>query len=317
MNQKAQLLARLATERAWLWWELIGLSEETLIGQPVLGAWTPKDLLAHVAFWDDVSSERVRLALAGRAAEIPYLDLETTNVQVYAARRDWSLAQAVAECQRARADFLALLEPLTWEAMTRPYTLSWGDLRSIADWAQRRAWHDADHKRQPHNWRESAGIKNVPGPQCVLLAALAAGRAELLAWAALVPEPERATRRVCGQWTLQDVLGHVADWELFVVEGLRQMAAGEVAGTGYGGDEEAWNWDHVRARREQPWETTWGDFIAARQKLLAALQSLDDAALARPVPSRWSAEDSAYMWTRICLAHDREHAEGLSKSLTG
>jgi len=317
MNQKAQLLARLATERAWLWWELIGLSEETLIGQLVLGDWTPKDLLAHVAFWDDVSSERVRLALAGRAAEIPYLDLETTNVQVYAARRDWSLAQAVAECQRARADFLALLEPLTWEAMTRPYTLSWGDLRSIADWAQRRAWHDADHKRQPHNWRESAGIKNVPGPQCVLLAALAAGRAELLAWAALVPEPERASRRVCGQWTLQDVLGHVADWELFVVEGLRQMAAGEVAGTGYSGDEEAWNWDHVRARRGQPWETIWGDFVAARQKLLAALQGLDDAALARPVPSRWSAEDSAYMWARICLAHDREHAEGLSKSLMG
>ena len=68
MNQKAELLARLATERAWLWWELIGLSEETLVGQPVLGAWTPKDLLAHVAFWDDVNGERLRLALAGRAA---------------------------------------------------------------------------------------------------------------------------------------------------------------------------------------------------------------------------------------------------------
>jgi len=316
MNEKSELLARLASERAWLWWELVGLSAETLVGQPVLGDWTPKDLLAHVAFWDDVSSERVRLALAGRAAEIPYLDLNATNVQVYAERRDWPLAQAVAECQRARDDFLALLEPLTWEEMTRPYTLSWGDPRSIADWAQRRAWHDADHKKQPRNWRESAGIKNVPGPQCVLLAALTAGRAELLAWAALVPEAERATRLVCGQWTLPDVLGHVADWELFVLEGLRQMAAGEVAGTGYGGDEEAWNWDHVRARRGQPWEKTWGDFVAARQKLLAVLEGLDDAALARPVPSLWSAEDSAYMWARVCLAHDREHAEGLSRSLT-
>jgi len=95
------------------------------------------------------------------------------------------------------------------------------------------------------------------------------------------------------------------------------MAAGEVAGTSFGGDEEAWNWDHVRARRGQPWETTWGDFLAARQKLLAALQSLDDAALARPVSSVWSAEDSAYMWARVCLAHDCEHAEGLSKSLVG
>jgi hypothetical protein len=315
MNQKAQLLARLATERAWLWWELVGLSAETLVGQPVLSDWTPKDLLAHVAFWDDASSERLRLALAGRAAEIPYLDMEAVNVQVYAERRDWPLAQTVAECQRARADFLALLDPLTWEAITQPYTLSWGDPRSIADWAQRRAWHDADHQKQPHNWRESAGSKNVPGPQCVLLAALAAGRAELLAWAGLIPEAERATRRVCGQWALQDVLGHVTDWEVFVLEGLRQMAAGEVAGTGYGGDEEAWNWSHVKARRGQPWETTWGDFVGARQKLLAALEGLDDAALARPVPSRWSAEDSAYMWARVCLAHDREHAEGLSKAL--
>jgi uncharacterized damage-inducible protein DinB len=311
VDEKNVLLARLATERAGLWWELIGLSEEALTTQPVSGDWTPKDVLAHLAAWDEINTGRVRLALAGRAAEIPYLDPDATNAQLYAERGEWSLSRAVQACQTARADFLALLEPLIWDEMTRPYTLGGGDSRSVLEWAERRARHDAMHIADLRAWREAAGLNREAGPKVVLEAALEAGRAELLAWATLVPEAERAARPVCGVWTLKDVLGHVADWELFCLAGLREMAAGQVAGLSYNGDEEGWNQAHAAARRDQRWEAVWADFTDTRQALLAALAALDDADLNRSVPSRWDTDDRPYWWFRVCLGHDREHAEVL------
>jgi hypothetical protein len=54
MDEKSALLARLAVERAGLWLELNGLAAETLTAQNVFAGWTPKDILAHIAAWDEV-----------------------------------------------------------------------------------------------------------------------------------------------------------------------------------------------------------------------------------------------------------------------
>lgn len=59
-----------------------------------------------------------------------------------------------------------------------------------------------------------------------LLAALAAARRELIEAVATIPAEERSSQSVCGKWTLQDVLGHIADWEALGAEGLAYMAAG-------------------------------------------------------------------------------------------
>jgi uncharacterized damage-inducible protein DinB len=315
MDEKALLFAKLATERAGLWWELIGLSEETLTTQPIFADWTAKDILAHIAAWDEIHCERLRLALAGRPADIPDLLSDAVNERLHAGRQDWPLAQAVETCLAARAGFLSLVEPLSWEQMAVVYTMAWGDRRSIFDWCQRRMWHDSHHAADIRKWREAAGIKGQVGPKVVLEAALAAGRAELLAWAGLVPETERVTRLVCGEWTLKDVLGHVADWERFCVDAFADMAAGRVAGLSYTGDEEGWNRAHAAGRRDQPWQTAWADFTQTRQALMATLAGMEDAGLDRPARSRWSADDRPYWWFRGCLAHDREHAEGLRAAL--
>jgi hypothetical protein len=171
--------------------------------------------------------------------------------------------------------------------------------------------HDAEHAAQIAAWRESEGLKRKIGPKAVLLAALDAARQELLAAAALVPAEERTSRPVCGEWTLKDVLGHVADWEWFGVEGLRQMAAGQAPQVEHVQDIDAWNQTHAEARRDQPWETVGADLHAARRALLDVLEEMSQAQLGRSFPFPWGPEGTPYRWIWVYFRHDREHAQGL------
>jgi hypothetical protein len=82
---------------------------------------------------------------------------------------------------------------------------------------------------------------------------LGAAREELLASVVLVPAAQRLNPPLCGEWTLKDLLGHIADWELLVVEGLRDVAKGRTPTTEAITDIDAWNQSRVQGRREQSW----------------------------------------------------------------
>jgi hypothetical protein len=181
----------------------------------------------------------------------------------------------------------------------------------VRRWTRWRAWHDASHASDLATWREAQDLGRSAGPKKVLLAALAAGREELLAAAALVPSEERASRPMCGEWTLKDVLGHMADWEWLGVKGLRLMAAGDAPLVEQIADVDTWNRDHAQARREQSWKKVWNDLHEARRALLEVLGKLSQADLARSFPSPWGPEITPYGWVRVYLSHDREHAKGL------
>jgi hypothetical protein len=146
------------------------------------------------------------------------------------------------------------------------------------------------------------------------LAGLAAAREELLATSTLIPPQERASRPFCGEWTLKDVLGHVADWEWIGVKGLRDMAAGRPPQVEHIADIDAWNQVHAEARRDQPWDEVWADLHAAREALLEKLDRLGQAGLSQSFRFPWGPEGTAYQWACVFLAHDREHAEGLMEA---
>ena len=312
---RSYLLARLAAERAGLLGQLVGLDEQVLTQSPVAEVWTAKDLLAHVAAWDAVNAERLELILAGREQDIVGIELDERNAALYAERRDWPLQRALDACTQARADFLAALARLSDAEMHRSRHLPWGE-RSVRLWTEWRARHDASHAADLAAWREAQSPKGQTGPKAVLLATLAAARQELLAAAALVPDRDRASRPVCGTWTLKDVLGHVADWEWVGVEGLRQMAAGQPPEVGNIADIDAWNQTHYETRRDQPWADVWADLHAAREAMVEVPEGMGQADLSQSFKFPWGPEGTAYRWLSVYLAHDREHAHDLREALT-
>jgi hypothetical protein len=149
------------------------------------------------------------------------------------------------------------------------------------------------------------------GPRSILLAAVGGAREELLAAVALVPAEERETRPLVGDWTLKDLLGHVADWEQFEAEGLQQVAAGRVPEVGAAADFQVWNEVHSAARRGQPWARVWADFRATHQVVLAALEGISEADLRRPFRGPGDEVESASLWGRGFARHERAHAADL------
>lgn len=314
---KPLLLARLATARADLLWSVLGLDETTLIGRPVIDVWTAKDILAHVAAWEHWTVGRVRAMLTGHAMDMVGVEAETENPRIYAERKDWPLCRVMVDLTNAHNSLLYEVDTADASALDLRFRAPWGNVRPAYS-LRMSLEHDQEHTATITAWRASASLAtHGTGPGCVLLPALVAARDELLAWAALLPEGQRAAELVCGTWTLKDVLGHVADWERFVVDALADMAAGKLAGAGYGDDEEAWNQTHAAARQDQPWQTIWDDFTTARHDLLAAVAGLDDTALCRAVGTVWSRDDSPYDLIHTCVSHDRQHAEGLRKHISG
>ena len=236
--------------------------------------------------------------------------MDAYNAAVVAVWRDRNLADVLVELQDARTVWVTWLQALPDEEFFRQ-RLFGGEDWSFPSCLEGVWRHDAEHAAQIAAWREAEGLKGKTGPKAVLLTALTAARDELLAAAALVPAEERASRPVCGEWTLKDVLAHVADWEWVGVEGLRQMAAGQAPQVEHIKSIEAWNQTHAEARRDQPWEAVWGDLHAARQALLEALEGMEQDGLARAFPFPWGPEGTPYQWLGVYLAHDREHARGL------
>jgi predicted RNase H-like HicB family nuclease/uncharacterized damage-inducible protein DinB len=308
---RAHLLAHLAVERASLLERLLGLDERTLTTSPVFDDWTAKDLLAHIAGWDELFATRIELILAGRAGEIVSVEADPHNAVLYAERRDWPLAQALEACVEARVSFLAALARLTDEELHRRRHFAWGE-GSIRNWTEWRARHDAAHSAPLEVWAK--GARGKTGCAEMLLAALNAAREEFVAAAALVPQREAASRPVCGEWTLKDVVGHLADWEWLGVQGLRQMAAGQRLQVDFDGDVEAWNRAHLPTHDQESWESIWAGLCAARSALLQVLTDTGQSDLGRPSSHPFEAESTPYRWVWSFLSHDREHARDLRRS---
>ena len=201
------LLARLASERAGLWEQILGLDEQVLAQVPVIGDWTAKDVLAHIAAWDRWESRTMGSMAAGEAPDFSALyDLDASNAAFVAPWRDRFLGEVLAELQAARTEWTDWLEALPGEEFFRRRSYD-GDDWSFYDGPLQVQWeHDAEHAEQIAAWRKAMGGSVETGCQAVLLAALDAARRELLAASDVVPEGERDSQRVCGEWTLNDVL---------------------------------------------------------------------------------------------------------------
>lgn len=316
-NNRRRLLARMAAERSELLCNLLGLDRRALTKEAFLDDWTVKDALAHIAAWDRWEHRQMARLVAGAPPNDGLLSRRATaafNAVVVNERRERSLVEVVRELQQARGAWVAWLCQLPDDVffVSRPF----GD----CDWAFPHClaiqWqHDAEHASQIVTWRRARGLKRHVGPKCVLLAALSAAREELLLLSALVPPDDRASRPVCGVWTLKDVLAHLADWEQVGVEGLRSMARGEPPPVEHIADIDAWNHEHAEARRGQPWSQVWGDLHATRTAFVQTLEGMRQDDLAPSYRFPWGPKGTAYEWVAAFVDHDREHAEGLAEAL--
>lgn len=312
---RPQLMARLAGERGHLLTSLNGMSESILTESVLHDDWKLKDIFPHLGRWDETFASWVALLHEGRGSDIQLLDDDPTNQLWHEQCKEYSLEQGLAVLLKARSGLWASLERLSDGEIELPVTLATGRVTMARRWIAAAYHHDAEHAAEILAWRKTNSFERAPGPLNLVNALVRATRKEFLSVAANVPEEEKSSRPVCGVWTLQDVVGHIADWEAHGVEGIEKVLAGESVLTNpFGADIPAWNDAHAAARQGQSWDQVWHDYQTTRQNFFYALDQITQEQLSCPLRTPWG-DMNLYRWINIWTHHEREHAADLRREL--
>lgn len=120
------------------------------------------------------------------------------------------------------------------------------------------------------------------------------------------------SRPFIGEWSLKDIIGHIASWEHEVVDAFRELRRSQRPGL-LDFDEarvEGWNREQAEHKRELDFVTAVDQLNSGRENLLQQIASLADEELA--------AEGSFYAnLIHSTIAHDRDHWHEIAAKLAG
>lgn len=138
MNARDALLARVRDERTF-WHALLAEIGEARMEQPgPMGAWTFKDLAAHLTGWRERTIARLEAAARGQEAPpTPWpASLETDddiNDWIYQQNRGRSLGDVLADADRSYERLAAALAALPEADLTTPGRFDWMEGKPLAD----------------------------------------------------------------------------------------------------------------------------------------------------------------------------------------
>ncbi len=119
-------------------------------------------------------------------------------------------------------------------------------------------------------------------------------------------------RPFIGEWSLKDIVGHIASWEAEVVTAIRELRAGRRPEL-FDFDRtrlHEWNQEHVERKRRLDFFSVLDQLRDGRHRLLDELAHLADEDLV----------DEGSRYRRLILAiidHDREHWHAIAARLAG
>ncbi len=154
--------------------------------------------------------------------------------------------------------------------------------------------------------------------QAELVAKLERNCAELFDAIAGLTEEQLTTVPVTGDWTVKDVVGHIAYWEGVILDHVREsLIEGRPRPLRDDESNQMVNDREAAKRKTRPWERVRAEFQSVRTALVDKTKSLSETDLAFQVPKPWWGETGFYsvgwMIERDAIGHCREHIEHIKK----
>ena len=152
MGDREELLARSEEARRALLGAVDGLTGEQMT-KPVVGDWSVKDLLAHVASWDEMLLPDMHRVARGDAPALATFDLNRVdeyNAMIMSLRRHFSVEQARRELDISHASLLEAISQLPDSALAEGQ-FARGMLQICA-------YHDGEHTEDIQSWRKREGV---------------------------------------------------------------------------------------------------------------------------------------------------------------
>jgi uncharacterized damage-inducible protein DinB len=151
---KEEVLARLAKSRQTLRQAIEGLSEEEMTQVQVEGVWTVKDVLGHIASWEETCLEPLQSYADGGPFEVEVIeDYLTWNDEQAAHKRDVPLDTILDELATIRQGLVEAASRLSAGQWKQRVPFSWGGQGTIAEVLDVFYRHELEHVRSIQWWR--------------------------------------------------------------------------------------------------------------------------------------------------------------------
>lgn len=122
---------------------------------------------------------------------------------------------------------------------------------------------------------------------------------------AFLPDDEMTRSGAIGEWSVKDVLGHLAAWESIEIDWIEQFARGERPTMDIN-DVDGWNAQRAAERSSWSLAQTRDDLVATRKRLLDVVAALPDDVFERIGPPPMKTSFVQAMLNGVA-DHDREH----------
>ena len=152
MSDKDDVLSMLHESRKELASAIEGLPDDKLTA-PLGDNWCAKDVMGHIASWDEFTVNDLRRIARGRLpclAAFREPDVDSWNAFLMRPRRLFPVAQIRAEFEEARAEMVTALKDLPEGLLAQGQMVR--NIFSIM------SNHEKDHARQVREWRQAEGI---------------------------------------------------------------------------------------------------------------------------------------------------------------
>ncbi|MCP4543284.1 MAG: DinB family protein [Chloroflexi bacterium] len=152
---KEGMLTKLAKSRRDLHQAVKGLSEEEMTQVQVEGVWTIKDVLGHIASWEEICLEPLRPYADGKPFQVADVkDYLASNEGLVAGKQDTPLDAIVDELNTIRQELAATVSKLSVEQWERTVIFPWGDEGTVAELLDELYEHELEHLNAIQLWRK-------------------------------------------------------------------------------------------------------------------------------------------------------------------
>ncbi|HEX9106464.1 MAG TPA: ClbS/DfsB family four-helix bundle protein [Longimicrobiales bacterium] len=164
-RSKSEILQRLGAERARLEATIASIDAVTMVQPGVVGEWSVKDVLAHLAEWEArmlvwLEAARSGASVAGPEEGLTWSDLAGFNRRIYSAHREEPLEHVLASFKAEHGRFMDMVQAMPADEMLERGRYALTAPNALYDWLVQYAQHDAWGSRRIREWlarQEGAG----------------------------------------------------------------------------------------------------------------------------------------------------------------
>jgi hypothetical protein len=152
-SRRAGQVAALMEARRGLLRALAGASDDELTRRAGDGAWSIRDVLAHIAAWDGLLAGSIAAWLDGAAPPEPVGDIDLFNAQTAERASGEPVAATLIALAGAHEELLAAIERAGGRGGA--FTYPWGEHGDLSQAADDEAGHEREHTKEIAAWRGS------------------------------------------------------------------------------------------------------------------------------------------------------------------